>query len=117
MIIKNNTKRAFFFEGEAVLPGTNNVKKEWNREHPSIKALVEAGSLEIIDDDKLDADAAVKAVNEANTVKAVEEIAKKVADDKVKKAAKKRIAELKDAFKQIDEAVKKAQKDEDKEED
>ena len=41
----------------------------------------------------------------------------KVTDDKVKKAAKKRIAELKDAFKQIDEAGKKAQKDEDKEED
>ena len=116
MIVKNNTKRAYFFDGEAVLPGANNVKKAWDVKHPTIMALVECGALEIIEDDRLDADAAVKAINEANTVMAVEEIAKKVDDDKVRKAAKKRSAELKAAFRQIDEAGKKAEK-EDKEED
>jgi hypothetical protein len=63
MIVKNNAKRAYFYEGEAILPGTNNVAKAIDQNNPVIKALLESGELEIVEDDKLDADAAIKAIN------------------------------------------------------
>lgn len=112
MIVKNNTKRAYFYEGEAIIPGTNNMVKELNKNHPVIKALLESGKLEIVE--KLDANEVIKAINDANTVGIVESIAKNVDDKKVKAAASKRKKELEAAFKEIAEAGKK-EKEEDEE--
>lgn len=118
MIVKNNTKRAYFYEGEAIVPGTNSVKKAIDPNHPVIKALLESGELEIVEDDKLDADEAVKAINAANTVEAVEAIAKKVDDKKVKAAASKRKKEIEAALKEIADAGKKNEtEDEEKDDD
>lgn len=118
MIVKNHTKRAFFYEGEAILPGSNDMKKELNKEHPIVKALLESGELEIVEDDDLDAAKAIKAINEANTIEAVEAIAKKVDDKKVKAAATKRKKEIEAALNEIAEAEKGNKKeDENKDED
>jgi hypothetical protein len=118
MIVKNNAKRAYFYEGEAILPGSNNVAKDIDQNHPVIKALLESGELEIVEDDKLDADAAIKAINAANTVEAVEGIAKKVDDKKVKAAASKRKKEIEAALEEIAAAGKKKEtEDEEKDDD
>lgn len=116
MIVKNNTQRAYFYEGEAIIPGTNNLAKELNRNHPVVKALLESGKIEIVEGEKFDVSEAVKAINEANNVDAVEAIAKKFDDKKVKAAAAKRKKEIEAAFKQIAEAGNKKDEEEKEEE-
>ena len=117
MIVKNNTLRAYFYEGVAIVPGTNTVDKDLNPDHPVIKALLESGKLEIVEGEKLDASAAIKAINEANNVAAVDAIAKLCDGKNVKAAATKRKKEIAAAMKEIADAEKKAATSKDDDED
>ena len=80
----NNTARVIVFGKTALLPGSNMAEEIDGKVYPQFAALVDGGEIEITDN-------AVKAVEKANTQKAVEEIVKaSPKNEKVKAAAKKR---------------------------
>lgn len=101
----NNTARAHVFGGIMLLPGSNAVEGIDAGKYPQLAALIENGDIE-------ETDNAVKAVQKANTQKAVEEIEKTAPkDETVKKAAKKRKGQLDEIDRAAREAAKKAKKE------
>lgn len=106
----NNTAHALMFGSTMLLPGSNVVDEIDAGKFPQLAALMEDGCIEETDD-------AVKAVQEANTQKAVDEIEKAAPKDgKVKAAAKKRKGQLDEIDKAAREAADKAKAEKDAEE-
>ena len=106
----NNTARAFVFGGTMLLPGSNAVDEIDASKFPQLAALMEDGCIEETDD-------AVKAVQKANTQKAVNDIENEAPNDEsVKKAAKKRKGQLDEIDKAAREAAEKAKAEKESEE-
>ena len=114
MIIFNKTSRVISFEKISLLPGSNKVETDWDKEHPTIIAMIEGGILELVEDSKMTADKAIEAINQAMTISKVNEISTAFkSSKKVLEAAKARTLELE----RINEAAKAATKKETAEDD
>ena len=114
MIIFNKTSRVISFEKISLLPGSNKVETDWDKEHPTIKAMIAGGILELVEDAKMTADKAIEAINQAMTISKVNEISTAFkSSKKVLEAAKARTLELE----RINEAAKAATKKETAEDD
>lgn len=106
----NNTVRAYVFGSAMLLPGSNAVEEIDAAKYPQLASLMEEGEIEVTEN-------AVKAVQKANTQKAVEEIEKAAPkDEAVKKAAKKRKGQLDEIDMAAKEAAEKAKAGKDSEE-
>lgn len=111
MIVINKTLHVINHDDNQLMPGSNVVKSGFDKKHPIIKALIEDGQLEIIDEVKNESQA-IEAIKNANGSDILENVMDEVGDkvgekEKVKKAATKRQNELDDFDAQVDAAMKK----------
>lgn len=111
-IYNNRTKRAYVFGSTMLLPGSNTAEEIDEKKFPQIAALIDDGDIVVEED-------TAKAVKDANTQKAVDDIlALSNGDEKTKEAASKRKKQLDKIDADAKAAAKKAEKaDKDEEDD
>lgn len=108
----NNTKRAVFFGGTMLLPGSNAVEEIDKKKFPALAQMIEEDEIEESEDPA----SAVKKANTQAAVDAIAKMGKGEGDGKLQENAKKRTQQL-NKLKEDAEAAAAAKKSEDEKED